>query len=479
MKNASIVQRTSGYELPQDEYRERLKAASELVNEQGKEEEALRVCQGLIEEDPEDPIPIFLMGQLYTKAEKWGMAWQFYKRVLELTPTRAEPWSNLGMCAEGLSKHKLAVNYFTEAIKRAPDRAGYWANRGLAKQHLCEYEAARKDFEKALEIDPENHSARRSMAFSQLINGDWENGWEGYQLLLRTLQRRECQYQNEDRWDGSPGKTVVLYGEQGIGDEIMFASIFQEAIEISAKVIIECEPRLTGLFKRSFPKADVYGTRWAKEITWPNLYEIDANCTAGMLPKFFRKSPKDCPGSPYLKPDPERVLMWRSLMDSWGTRPKIGLCWSSGRKNTGIKFRTIGLEAFRPIIESLDADFVSLQYKDCQKEIDETGLPVKWYPRAMMGDDYDDTAAIIDNLDMVLGVHTTATHCAGALGVPAVVLVPHPCLWLYSGDSMPWYKSLTLFKQKPGESWPSVIGRLMRTDLVNFRRVSGGAEIAA
>ncbi len=479
MKTDSIVQRTSGSELQQDEYKERVRLASDLVQEKGREDEALKLCQSLLEEDPEDPIPLFLMGQLYSRAEKWGLAWQFYKRVLELSPSRAEPWSNLGMCAEGLSKHKLAIQNFSEAIKRAPDRPLYWANRGLSKQHLCDYDGAQRDLEKALELDPENHTARRTMAFTRLIQGDWENGWDGYQLLLGTSQRRECQYQEEGRWDGSPGKTVVLYGEQGIGDEIMFASMFQEVINISKKVIIECEPRLTGLFKRTFPKADVYGTRWAKEITWPNLYEIDANCTAGMLPKFFRKSPKDCPGLPYLKPDPERVLMWRSLMDSWGSRPKIGLCWSSGRKNTGIKFRTIGLEAFRPIIESIDADFVSLQYKDCEKEIEKTGLPVKFYPRATMSDDFDDTTALITNLDMVVGVHTTATHVAGALGVPAVVLVPHPCLWLYSGETMPWYKSLTLFKQKPGESWPSVISRLMRTDLVNYRRVSGAAKVAA
>jgi len=460
---SSTTQRTSGAERQAVEYKDRIRLANELL-EAEKVEDCLNLCHELVEEDPEDPLPITLLGKLYLRAEKFGVSWQYFKRALDLMPNHPNPWNDLGLCAEGLSKHKEASRYFTEAIKRNPDRAAFWACRGLSMQHQGEYEKALDDLNKALELDPENHSARRTIAFSHLIAGDWERGWEGYQLLLGSTGRRECQFDpvnKEPRWDGSKGKTVVVYGEQGLGDEIMFASIFNEVIADCKKVIIECEPRLTGLFKRSFPSADVYGTRWAKEITWPTGYEIDANCSAGMLPQFYRKSPEACPGTPFLVPDQDRVLMWKSLLSSWGRKPKVGLCWSSGRKNTGIKFRNVGLEAFRPLIESVEADYVSLQYKDCEKEIADSGLPVKWYPRATMSDDYDDNVALISNLDMVIGVHTTATHCAGALGIPALVLVPHPCLWMYSGETMPWYKSLTLFKQKPGEPWVNVIKRLL------------------
>jgi ADP-heptose:LPS heptosyltransferase len=252
----------------------------------------------------------------------------------------------------------------------------------------------------------------------------------------------------------------------------MYASCIADAQKVCKTVILECDKRLEGLFKRSFPGARVYGTRRQNEVEWLQTETVEASLPVGQLPQFFRKSPKDCPGTPYLIADPERRTQWRALFDSWGPRPKIGICWSGGSKHNKPKERAVGLENMRQLIESVDADFVSLQYKDPTEEIKASGLHVRHYKRACETDDYDDTAAMVAELDMVIGVHTTAHHLAGALGVPALILVPSRTIWIYClpDGSMPWYGSAQLFKQREREGWKETIKRLCHEKSGDLRR---------
>jgi hypothetical protein len=124
----------------------------------------------------------------------------------------------------------------------------------------------------------------------------------------------------------------------------------------------------------------------------------------------------------------------------------------------------MGLEAFRPLIEAIDADWISLQYKDPQAEIAATGLPVRHWPHGATTSDYDDTAALVSELDMVIGVHTAVHHLAGALGVPALVLVPSKGLWIWAMDPMPFYHSARIFRQRDGEVWQKTMQRLSVDD---------------
>jgi hypothetical protein len=252
---------------------------------------------------------------------------------------------------------------------------------------------------------------------------------------------------------------VVFYGEQGIGDEVMYASCLPDALASCKEVVVECDPRLENLFKRSFPGAAVYGTRRQTEVEWPTRHELEARCPVGQLPQFFRTSKESFPGTPYLVADPERRIQWRALFDSWGKKPKIGICWSGGSKHNNPEARDIGLEGFRELIESVDADWVSLQYKDPSAEIEESGLPVKHYPRATLTADYDDTAGLVAELDLVIGPHTSVHHLAGALGVPSLILVPTKSIWIYAQDHMPWYRGATLLRQVG--AWKDTIEKLL------------------
>lgn len=412
----------------------------------------------LLDKNHKDALALFLIGQIYAEAEKYGMAYAVFERVAKLQPTKAEGWNNLGMCCEGLKLPDEAMQHFRRAWS-IDKRANYASNIGNTYLSKQEHHDAIEWAKRALAIDKDCRSAKAVLAMSSLALGDWATGWDNYEATLGGKFRKEVQFQDEGRWDGAPGKTLVVYGEQGLGDEVMYASCIPDVAQGNT-VIVECDPRLEGLFRRSFPGVEVHGTR-RLAAPWLEGKTIDARCSIATLPKFYRRKTADFPGTPYLVADPDRVLQWKALFKSWNGKPTIGICWSGGSKHNRPQARAIGLESFRPLIESVDANWVSLQYKDPSAEIAASGLPVRHFKRAAESQDYDDTAGLVGALDMVIGVHTSAHHLAGALGVPGVILVPDQTLWLYE-NTFPWYRSARLFRKAKTESWKQTIERLTR-----------------
>lgn len=422
-------------------------------------DEAHRRCRELLNKDPDDAQALFLMGTIESRAERFGVAYNLFKRVVDLKPHRAEAWNNVGMALEGLHKNERAREAFLEAWKRDKKVSNYPANVALTFMEERQYSKAIEWCHKAFQLDPEHAGAKTTFGMSNLALGNWKDGWAGMAYSLGGKFRKEVVYGEEVRWTGEKDQTVVFYGEQGIGDEVMYASCLPDAVGHCKEVIVECDPRLEGLFRRSFPRASVYGTRRQNEVAWPARHQIDARCPVGQLPQYFRPTQDSCPGTPYLTADPERRIQWRALFDSWGKKPNIGLCWSGGSKHNNPESRHIGLEGFRELIESVDADWVSLQYKDPSAEIAETGLAVKHYPRATLTNDYDDTAGLVSELDLVIGPHTSVHHLAGALGVPSLILVPTRSIWIYQQPTLPWYRSATLVRQVG--SWKETIATLV------------------
>lgn len=426
-------------------------------------DQAARECVALLDKNPDDSLALFLMGQIHAEAEHFGMAKNLFQRVVDLRPEKSEGWNNLGMALEGMKRHADAMTMFRKAWS-IEKRASYASNIGNCYLSTQEYEKAVEWANRALGVDKNCNAARAVVGISSLALNDWATGWDNYEATLGGKFRKETQYQEEGRWDGTPGQNLIVYGEQGIGDEVMYASCINDVAKENS-VVLECDPRLEGLFRRSFPHIDVYGTR-REAVDWLDKYEFDARCSVGTLPKYFRRSKDAFPGTPYLIADPERRIQWRALFDSY-KRPVIGICWSGGSKHNQWQARAIGLEAFRPLIESVDATFVSLQYKDPTEEIAASGLPVKHFKRATETTDYDDTAAMVAELDVVIGVHTSVHHLAGALGKRGIILVPDKTLWLYANE-FPWYASAELFRKRASESWTQTIERLRDSSILRL-----------
>lgn len=403
-------------------------------------------CTRLLDENPDDAPALLLLGYVYSMAERFGLAVNVFHRVVSLLPKKPEGWNNLGMAYHGLKDPKALGSFMTAwGLEK---KASYAANIGSAYLEQCRWKDALEWSGKALKME-EVKGAHVTHGMASLALGDWKTGWHGFNHALGGKFRKETQFADEGRWDGTKGQTVVVYGEQGLGDEVMYSSCVPD-IASDCSVILECDPRLEGLFKRSFPQVTVYGTR-RLEADWMAKHQIDARCAIAGLPGFYRNDAKDFPGTPYLVADPERRLQWRALFDSWGKRPRIGIAWSGGSRHNRPKERSMGLEAFRPLIEGMDADFISLQYQDPIDEIREADLPVRHFKRACQTDDYDDTAALVAELDLVISVPTSVVHLAGALGVKTHCLTPPMADWNFHAG-LPWYECVELIWKKK-ETW--------------------------
>jgi thioredoxin-like negative regulator of GroEL len=456
--------------LPQsnreDSHRQKLRQDSEYLkkieeikrlSESGKYQEAMEAANEVLADNFDDSLAIFFLAYCLLKTERFGLAYNLFRRCADLNPSKSEPWNNAGMCHQETWNLEDAEKCFRKSLQLEPENAAAMQNLALIYVNKCLPDEALKWISRAEKTNQPTWQALDNKALALLMKGEWKEGWACYRATAgrdKVRQLRAYKEPEEPMWTGERGR-VVIYGTQGLGDELSFASCIPDAMK-KAEVIIDCDHRLEGLFKRSFPEAKVYGTRF-KDVTWEA--EIDYSIPSDCLPSIFRNSTEEFPGTQYLRADPERRIQWRALFDTL-KRPTIGIAWTGGRKNTGRKKRSLTLDDLEPILRSIDATWVCLEYKDRSEEIEsfkkKTGIHIHEWKRATQTQDYDDTAALVAELDCVVSVTTAVIHLSGALGKDCYCLVPNLPRWFYKveGDSMPWYKSVRLYRQTKGGTWP-------------------------
>ena len=414
---------------------------------------AMPLINEVLTEYPDDAATLNFMGYIWLMGDKPAFAYQYFRRALQEQPGNKALWTSLGRACHELDRFEEAIKYFLKSAELDHNYSLAYSNASATLVQMSKWEDAEKAAKMALECDPKDLNAQLNLAHSYLAKGQWVEGWKEWDKSLGGKFRKELVYGDEVRWNGDKDKTIVIYGEQGLGDEIFYASCIPDAIDISKKVYIDCDARLEGLFKRSFPEAIVHGTRKQDNVRWLDGITFDARCAIGGLPQFFRTNSKSFPGTTFLKADPQRRLMWRALFDSWN-KTVIGITTKGGTFRTNARGRSLTKEDIAPLLKLKDTILVSLDY-DVEERID----GVCYFPWATDSQDYDDTAALIAELDMVVGVNTTALHCSAALGVKTWCLVPKWHQWRYAQPSMPWYRHMRLIYQDD-RTWKEVIENL-------------------
>jgi tetratricopeptide (TPR) repeat protein len=423
------------------------------------------IAELYLREHPDDAQALSILSACYKQGDRAAVAYILGRRASELRPDRPETWVCHGFSAQALWRMDEALSCYRKALQRAQsDKQRALYNNNIASVHLDlgQFATAEKYVEESLRLEPGEMNASHNKGLCLLARRKWDEAWNWYSASIGSNQRTEFRYMKgspggqEPRWDGKPfNGTLAVYGEQGLGDEVCAASAIPDIAaaqqSVGGRVIIDCDKRLEGLFKRSFPQATVHGSRWEKALNWPQEdRNIGASIACFEVLKHFRKKPEDFPGTPYLVPCPDRVKQWKALFSG---KPTIGIAWSGGTwKNAG-SFRQLPLEQWRPILEAVDANWVSLQYKDASKEIE--GSPVKQYGWGTLTKDYDDTAALVASCDLVIAMQTSVNHLAGGLGVENWIILPRTSQWRYgeTESDLPWYRSTKLYRQQ-GETWP-------------------------
>lgn len=446
----------------------------------------------LLNVHPNDPILLYYLGCFFIEQKKYGFSICAYERAIALEPNFDECFNNMATAYRQTGNIEKCIECFAKAIAIAklPEyKSKFPEDKDLAIKNLCDYLGnlgscyiakgtplkAMQYFDEALSLIPTNQNVLWNQGLALLEIGDYEKGFIGYDCGERVSPEKERSYHGgpaSTPWWPGPGTktkdgnlpTVVVYGEQGIGDEIMFASILPDIMQ-DANVILECHPRLMDLFRRNFPNITIYGTRKAIQVNWAKNHKIDYKIAIGSLAKFYRKKKEDFPGKSYLLPDNTLRVQMKKRLDTLGERMKIGIAWKGGIGVTNKEPRCIDLELLKPLMH-FDVDFISLQYhSNARAEVDKfnesIGATVIHHWQDVV-DDYDLTAAMLPSLQMVISVPQSIVHLAGALGVPTIQMCPVKALWQMGvyGENMPWYHSVENFWQPKDGDWQSVVNNV-------------------
>lgn len=407
------------------------------------------------------------LGTMYLQMQKPGLAMTLLHQAIERGRVQSDVLCNLGLAYRYSGQHEKALHFIKKATEVENPSAEALANYGGMFVEADQAGVALKALDRAIRIDPNLALAHWNRSLVLLAEGDWAEGWDEYEAGFKCGMRIDRDIGGLPLWDGSPGKRVVVYGEQGIGDEIMFASMLPDMLKTN-EVVLECHTRLETLFKKSFPGVNCYGTREDPEPQWPANETADARISIGSLGKFFRRNKEDCPGTAYLKAEAAPK----------GEKFRVGISWTGGRRAGRVMKRTIPLGWWDSILSN-DCEFISLQYTDCEAEIakveQEGGFTIKQFPE-VKAHDYYETAKLVASCDLIISCTTSVIHLAGALGVPCWVMTPYAPDWRCQNKGrMPFYRSVRLYRQgtSKADSWIPVIQRigLDLNDLLDQRKL--------
>lgn len=417
-----------------------------------------------------------------------------FERALALRPAFIECRFTLAAALLLAGELPRAREVFAEVLRLEPAHARAEAGLAAALERMGESAEPHARYARALQLAPENHWVRDFAAYFLLRHRAFASGWPLYESRTeRTQYRPTCLPGTRriyargfpcPRWEGQSltGRRLLITAEQGLGDEIMFASMHAEIVAESSSCVVECDARLAALFARSTPGLEVFGVGRA-EASW---FEALESAYAGMPPFDFwspigslaRYRRGDAAAFPrhhgYLQADRVRVAHWRDRLSALGPGAKIGISWRGGTVATNSAARSPGLDALRPLFDRPGTTYVSLQYGDCAAELRgftaATGIPIMHWSEAI--EDYDETAALCCALDLTVSVCTSIVHLNGALGRPVWVMAPAVPEWRYgrSEDDMLWYPSARVFRQTAPGDWAPVLSQVVR-ELDLFERV--------
>lgn len=435
-------------------------AIAHQFEEQGKLEEALQVANGVLDDDPDNAVALLVAGRVCLKMHKHGLAYNILKRSLAICE-RYDTRINLAASCVGMQRLDEAKRITQELRRLKPQDEKSLALLCLLAVYECNPRLAIDLGEKALTLKADMFDVHESLGYAHLMLGEWEEGWKGYELFIGHSKYRPLKPPHADcpYWNGEEEIDLYVRGEQGIGDEISFASLLPEMLPRMKSITYDCDEKLGGLMARSFPDAEVHATRKAKnaEKDWLAGRKFDAHCLLGSFAKHRRRSTAYFPGKPYLIADHERRVQWRALLDTLPGK-KVGIAWTGGSRGTFSGRRSLALDTLLPLLRTDGVSWVSLQYQDPSDDIREFrekhSIDIHHWARCTESADYDDTAALVAELDLVISVCTAVVHLSGALGKACWVLVPTRARWFYmtKGNRSPWYGSVELFRQE--DEWP-------------------------
>lgn len=419
-----------------------------------------------VDQERTSPDALVFLGNIRRLELAPAAAESSYRRALEIDPTHFAALSNLSLVLRDRGEHEESQSLCERALAIDPSNADLMLNAAAFLLERGRHDEGMQLLGRIRTMRPDSAHADLLESVWLLKHGSFAEGWDKYESRAEALG--DSSPYPYPAWSGDTSATGILLirAEQGLGDQIMFASCIPDAMRRAPRCIVECDHRLKPIFARSFPDAAIYGYRTTATEAWLNDGRTPASQIAiGSLPRLFRRSRADFPvHQGYLRADPRKVDDWRRRLSDLGPGPKVGLSWRGGVPGTRQALRSIPLADWGTVLAVPNVRWVSLQYGSVADEVEATarsaGVSIHHWPDVLA--DQDQVAALIVALDLTLTVQTSVAHMAGALGRKVWVLIPAVPEWRYgaAGETMAWYPSARLWRRSDGEPWENVLARV-------------------
>ena len=427
--------------------------------------EGLQITETLIPLAPRDASAWCLKGLCHFGLDQFQDAVSAFSHALELQPEHAESWCGLGQAQQALDQDAAACQSLRRALELRSAYVDALVNLGSSLQHLNDLDAAQEVLRAALALAPEDASAHWNLGLLLLRQQSYRSGWEHmeYRWQVPELQFRRINTTRPTGAGAASEHSLLLWGEQGIGDQILYASILPELARLPQRKLVALDKRLLPLFERSMP-----GFEFIDLATVSDALDFAEQLPLGSLPRLFRPDLASFAAArhPFLQADPARTAALREQIARPGKRV-CGVSWSSNRKGLG-KHKSISLAQMLAPLACDTLHFVDLQYGDTAAERHqlelEHGIAVQHVDEVDNFNDIDGLAALIQACDIVLTTSNSTAHLAGALGKETWLLLPlgrgRMWYWLEVEGRAPWYPSIRPFTQTEIGDWSSTLAVL-------------------
>ncbi len=434
------------------------------LKDTGQFTEAISLFEGVVQLRPDWIVGQIRLGDALCDANRFEEAIVAYATAAQLDPKAVEPFLNLSWAYHFAGEYEKALDAANKAIELNPGLVQAHIYSGNAHYDLGNLSDAIRCYKQALRINPQSAVAHRNLGKSLLRLGDFERGWTEYEWrwLADGMQPPAKRFP-QPVWDGtSPkGKTILLYGEQGFGDQIQFFRYAKEVQKMGARVIVQCHQRLTRLLGSGLGYDFLIG----RKETPP---EFDAQASFMSLPGILGTTVETIPASTnYLSAEPSLVSHWQKILDG-KSGIKVGIAWQGNPDYAGDRFRSLDLGLFERIAKSEYVRLISLQVGQGTTLMSNCPFRdrIEDYTDQMDAgkDGFVDTAAVIANLDVVISCDSSIAHLSGALGKDTWLLLNRDSEWRWfvDRDDSPWYPSVRLFRQSQLGNWIDVIERVAK-----------------
>ena len=359
---------------------------------------AIKLLEKTIKLNPRLILAYFSMAEIYYEIGNFDKTTLYYKKVLQFDPDHVKSKINLGVVYTNIGRHDLAIDLYKKALAQEPDNAE--AHNNLGYSYLREGNLVQGWLEREWRLNLKNIDTIRNAAINEEI------------LKLIPLWRGES----------IKNKTILVHGEQGLGDEIMYASCITDLMRNAKHVIIQCDVRLESIYKRSFPGAMVYGGRRDESPQWLDRFQQpDYQCPIETICRYFRLKESDFPDhNQFLTADLEKRSYWKKILSDINNKPKVGIVWRSGLQSYLRNKNYYSIEEWLTILSNDNIQFINLVYDDCRDELDWLYLEHKINVIELAGldlkNDLENTAAVMKELDLVISISSAPRHLAAAVG---------------------------------------------------------------